>query len=213
MARLDSSTAATELAQASVCIAVAVDLDFPAAHLRLHDASGTFQIGGNDFVGDGRFVLSGSVEEGIELVARPLKLVLSGVDADIISTVRAANYQGRAATVYLAVLDRQTFQPVAEPQELWEGYMDTAKLTLSSASAVVEMTLEHILRSAPQSARYTDVDQQRLHAGDLFFNQVQKIPGYVGKWGESTLRAAADRFISANSSNGLRDAFTRFLGR
>jgi hypothetical protein len=183
---MDSSTAKTELAQASVCISVAADLYFPSGHLRLHDSSGTFQIGGNDFVGDGRFVLSSSLDEGIELVARPLRLVLSGVDAEIITTVRAADYQGRAAVVYLAVLDGKTLQPVAEPQEVWEGYMDTAKVTLGNQSAAVELTLEHILRNTPQAARYTDVDQQRLHTGDLFFNQVSKIAGFVGKWGDES---------------------------
>lgn len=187
MSRIESSDNAAALALPDICIAVAVDLDFPTGHLRLHDAIGTISFGGHSYEGSGKIDLVDKVEEGIEVVARPLRLSLSGVDASMISLARSGDYQNRSATVYLCPMNTSTQQLVDTPETFWRGKMDTIRIRLGQGTAAMDVNCEHSLRGMPSRARYTDSDQQMRYPGDRFFDRLTKIPGFIGKWGSASV--------------------------
>lgn len=184
MSRFDSSANQTASEQAHVCICIAADLDFATGPVRVHDGVGSIQIGGNTFEGVGKFGSVELVEEGIDVIARPIVLRLSGVEASLIAEATTEIYQGRAATIYLALYNTVTYQLIDEAETLWSGRMDTMSVRLDRDQSEVSIRCEHRLRREPVIARYTDADQQLAYPGDRFFDLVPKIPGYRGKWGE-----------------------------
>lgn len=183
MSRVTSSDNATALQQPNVQLCIAVDMDFPSGHIRLHDAPGPLTIGGYTYEGTGKVLLSGAVEESIDVIAKPITLTLSGVDADMIGTARAGGYQGRSITLYLALFSISG-DLIDTPEILWEGRMDAISIRLGYGEASLTLNCEHRLRREPRIARYTNQDQQLAYSGDRFFDQVPKIQGFRSKWGD-----------------------------
>lgn len=184
MSRWDSSTNATEAAGASVVIAVLVDLDFASGHVRAHDGLGTLSHGGNDYYGVGQF---GGIEldaEDQDVAARGARLTLSGIPADLTPDVLTqSNYQGRAATLYISLLNKDTNAWIDTPEVLWDGYMDFLDLQIEGGNARVVLHVEDELRREPLQAWYTDEDQQLRHSGDRFFSDLPNVEIYQAAWG------------------------------
>jgi hypothetical protein len=161
-----------------------VDLDFSSGHVRAHDGSGDIVVGANTYTGVGIYGGIDAVDESIDVVAKPLKMRLSGVDSSLLAPAMTEVYQGRVATVYLGLCREGTNDLVADPEVIWEGYMDTMSPHLDKES-YIDLNCEHRLRREPRIARNTSPDQQLAYAGDKFFDLVPKIPGYSAVWGAS----------------------------
>lgn len=183
MTRWASSTAQTAAGQLDVVMVTLVDLDFASGHVRAHDGVGDLSFGGNTYLGVGQYGGIEAVTEDLEIVARPLKLTLSGVDASLVSTTMTEVYQNRAATIYIGILNKSTLQFVDTPEEVWGGRMDVLSIEVNEGTAVITLSCEHRLRREPRIARYTDQDQQLAYSGDNFFNNLSFIPGYRTNWG------------------------------
>lgn len=189
MSRFLSALNEAAAARHSIRLFLACDLDFASGHYRAHDGIGDFSWGGNTFEGIGDF---GDVEipdESIEVIARPLKLKLSGVPenslpAQHVATALDEVYQGRPATVYLGLVDNDTNQIIDDSEVQWDGRMATMDIRLADKVGEVDLYCESRLRDAPPIARNTDEDQQLAYSGDRFFDLLPKIAGYVGKWGQ-----------------------------
>jgi hypothetical protein len=188
MTRFDSALNEAAAARSSVKLFIACDLDFSSGHVRAHDGIGTIAWGGNSYDGLGKFGGIEVAEESIDLIARPVRLSLSGVPeaslpAALVSTALDEVYQGRSAILYLGLADNDTNELVDTPEILWEGMMDQMAVRLSEGSGSISLNCEHRLRRAPRIARYTNEDQQLIYPGDRFFDLVPKIAGYKAKWG------------------------------
>lgn len=184
MSRIVSSSNATALQQPNAQIAIACDMDFPSGHVRLHDGCGPLTIGGYSYEGTGKMMLAGPIEESMDVIAKPVTVTLSGVDASMITIARAGGYQGRQITFYLAIFNLETGSLIDTPEIAWEGRMDAITIRLGPSEASLTLNCEHRLRREPRIARYTNQDQQLAYAGDRFFDQVPKIQGFRSKWGE-----------------------------
>jgi hypothetical protein len=185
VSRYVSSSNQTAAEAQNILMALAVDLDFASGHVRAHDGIGTITIGANTYEGIGTFGSIEAVEESIEVIAKPLKLTLSGVDSSIIAKAltETTNYQNRSATLYFVVYNTTTYALVDTPETLWEGRMNQMAVSLAGDNSGVSVLCEHRLRREPRVARYTHEDQQLLYSGDLFFNLIGKIRGFRGTWG------------------------------
>jgi hypothetical protein len=203
MSRFDSSTNETASERPSVRIFVACDLDFASGHVRAHDGIGTLSWGGNDYDGVGQFGGIEIAEESIDLIAMPLRLKLSGVDASLVATAMDEVYQGRQATLYFGLVDASTHQLIDTPEVLWEGMMDQMTVNLADGVGEINLSCEHRLRREPRIARYTHEDMQLQYPGDRFFDLLPAIAGYRGKWGaketfiENIRRMRPDLFKSS----------------
>jgi hypothetical protein len=188
MSRFDSALNEAASERSSVRLFVACDLDFDSGHYRAHDGIDTITWGGYSYEGIGGFGGLDIAEESIDVVARAVKLTLSGVPenqlpAEAVGTALDEVYQGRAATLYLGLKDNDTNALIDTPEILWEGMMDQMTVKLGEGVGTVTLSCEHRLRRAPRIARYTNEDQQLAYSGDRFFDLVPKIAGYKGKWG------------------------------
>jgi hypothetical protein len=183
MSRIVSATNETEADKPSITIVVMADLDFSSGMLRVHDGSGNISSGGNTYLGAGQLAGLDVVDENIDIVARGIKLSLSGVDSSIVVPAMTEVYQNRDVTLYLGFVSSSTGALLATPETIWEGRMNQMTINLDKGSAAVELTCEHRLRREPRVARYTDEDQRQIFPGDRFFDLTYAIPGFVSKWG------------------------------
>jgi hypothetical protein len=183
MSRFVSATNETEADKLAVTVVVLADLDFASGMVRVHDGSGTLSFGGNDYLGAGQFAGVDIIDENIDIVARGIKLSLSGVDSTFVVPTMTEVYQNRDVTMYLGFVSQTTGALIATPETIWEGRMNQMAFKINSGSAVIELTCEHRLRREPRIARYTDEDQQLAYSGDRFFDLMYAIQGFIGKWG------------------------------
>ena len=183
MSRIVSATNATEADKPAIVIVVMADLDFSSGMLRVHDGSGNLSYGGNTYLGAGQLAGLDVIDENIDIVARGIKLSLSGVDSSTIVPAMTEVYQNRDVTLYLGFVNTATGALLDTPETIWEGRMNQMTFNIDKGSAVIELTCEHRLRREPRIARYTDEDQKLAFSGDRFFDLTYAIPGFISKWG------------------------------
>jgi hypothetical protein len=178
-------SAANEAAadRSTVRIFIACDLDFASGHVRAHDGLGVLTWGSNDYDGVGRFGGIELAEETIDVIAKAVRMSLSGVDSSLMTTAMTEEYQGRQAILYFGLVDHQTNQLIDTPEILWEGLMDQMGVKLAQGTGAISLSCEHRLRREPRIARYTDADQQLAYPTDRFFDLLGKIQGFRGTWG------------------------------
>jgi hypothetical protein len=183
MSRFVSATNATEADKLSIIAVVLADLDFASGIVRVHDGSGSIVWSGNTYLGAGQFAGVDVIDENIDIVARGIKLTLSGVDSTFVTPTMTEVYQNRPVTLYLGFLNSITNALIDTPETVWEGRMNQMSFRIDKGVAVIELTCEHRLRREPRVARYTDEDQRVIFSGDRFFNLMYAIQGFIGKWG------------------------------
>ena len=184
MSRFASASNTTAAGKRQVRMFLAVSLDFSSGFVRAHDGVGTFNWGGNDYLGVGQLGAITLAEENIEVVARPLRLTLSGVDSSLVSVTMTEVYQNRTAILYLGFVDLETNALIATPEVIWEGRMNQMTISINGQTSTITLSCEHRLRREPRIARYTSGDQTLVYSGDTFFDLVPQIRGYAGRWGQ-----------------------------
>jgi|SRR5882672_2540314 len=187
MTRVVGSNNSAALASESLVGCVLAFMDFPAAvggPLYLSDGFTEVTYAGQVYSPLGQFAGIELVEETMDSIARPIKLILSGVDANIVAAAQVAGYQNREVIVYVGIIDKQLGTFIDAPEIAWEGRMDFMAFEIDKGTGKVTLNCEHRLRREPKIARYTDVDQQQLHPGDTFFNFLTTISGFRAQWGD-----------------------------
>lgn len=170
-------------AKSIVNVVVFVDMDIPGDHVRVHSSIPTLKWGGHNWTGLG--ILGGieAVSESLEVLAQPVRLTLSGVSPSLVSDIMNTLYHGSAVTLYVGLLDPDTYEFIDEPEELWSGYIDVMYIDVSRESSTIRVDCEHRLRRQPATSRYTDEDQRSHYAADRFFDKLHLIPSFTGRWG------------------------------
>jgi hypothetical protein len=206
MSRIVSATNATEAAKPAIIAVVMADLDFASGVVRVHDGAGNIVSGANTYLGAGQFAGVDIIDENIDIVARGIKLTLSGVDSSFVTPTMTEVYQNRPVTLYLGFIDPNTGALLDTPETIWEGRMNQLAFKIDKGVAVIELTCEHRLRREPRVARYTDEDQRVIFPGDRFFDLMYAIPGFVGKWGaRDTYYGGGGNFISPTPGTDTQD--------
>lgn len=183
MSRWTSSAneAAAELGH--VIGAYLLALDFVAGFVRANDTAVELIVGADTYFPSGTFGTFQPIEESIRFVAKGCQFELGGVAASLISTVMdSRQYQGRAATLYIGLLDGNN-QWIDTPEIEWAGYMDTMEIEKRGKEAKIILNCEHRQRFAPQYNRWSDADQQARSTYDRFFNQCHFVSTYTSTWG------------------------------
>lgn len=199
-----SSANETEAAEQSIVPVMFVDLDIVGDRLRLNDSNLTLNWGDFDWLGVGTFGSIDGVDESHDLIAQPVKLTLSGVEAQYVTDARTTQYQGRAAVVYIGLLNKQTLAFIDTPEEVWSGFMDVMTPEADHNVGKITLTCEHWLRLAATAGRWTDEDQQARYSGDRFFQFLYEIPGYVGKWGSRDVSHGGQGFNRRGPSRPIQ---------
>lgn len=168
------TTAAAAAAQSEIVArTVAVDLDFPSGMVRINGSPASIFIGGVEYIGVGGLGGISTAEESAELQAYGITVSLSGIPRDAVALALGQAYQGRRATVWEVLLNRDTWQPIADPVIVFRGRMDQMNVTMGQ-TATVEVRLENRLVDweRPKIRRYTTEDQRLTAPTDRGFEFV-----------------------------------------
>lgn len=192
MTRIANSGNDTEIQKRGIWGVTMVDLDFASGHVYANDGLVDIAFGGNVYSALGQLGSINTITEDLQVIARPLQLTVSGVDASIVAKARDEVYQNRSVVVYLCLMNMDTGQMVANPEIVWEGRMDYLLINIEKQLGTITVNCEHRLRREPRIARFTDVDQQLAFPGDTLLSLLQFIPGAVGQWGETPVLFRGD---------------------
>ncbi len=168
------SPAAAAAAQGEIVArTVAVDLDFSSGVVRVNGSLASIVIAGNEYLGVGSLGGISTAEESAELQSYGMTVSLAGIPRDAIALALTQAYQGRRATVWEVLLDRNTWQPIADPTVIFRGRIDQMNVTMGQ-TATVEVRLENRLVDweRPRIRRYTSEDQHLAHPTDRGFEFV-----------------------------------------
>ncbi len=162
-----------------------VSMDLPSGFLRLHTRLGDIVWDSVTWTGVGTL---GTIEIGAEdTELRPVafRLMLSGVDAALVTAARSEAYHGRAVRVYRGYLDPTTQQLVGTPERRRVGIMDTMQVTLGQNTGTITVSCESELArwQRIRGLMYTHESQQILYAGDRGFDLVPTVQNRVVDWG------------------------------
>jgi len=204
LSRYASSTNQTEGDKARIGMFIACALDFSSGFVRAHNAIGDYTWGGNTYNGVGKFGGIEVAEESMDMVPRAITLTLSGVDSSLISTATTENYQGRAATLFMGLVNLDTNALIDTPETLRVMRMNQMTIILGEQSSI-QLSLEQRMRMAPRVARNTDADLKLLYSSARFFDLLPKIPLFHGTWG--TKGAANDGGASPSTPPGWRTPY------
>lgn len=122
MARTIASGMQTAIASERSEIAHLIQLEFSGGTTYLTTATGDIAWGGDTYTAVGGSLAWGEVVEMADRRSEGVKLVLSGVDGSIVSTLLSNNFRGRNARVYIAHLDPDDGSLVADPLLVFQGH-------------------------------------------------------------------------------------------
>ncbi len=168
------ATMQTALEASHVEFIAFIELDFVSGVERYTTCGFDLSWGGHAWKGLGGLVTISEIRESSALEAVGVKLELSGVPTAAISLALNEKPQGRSAKIWFAVFDSDSGALVDDPMAEYAGRMDVLSLTRGAQSCTIALNVESRLAdfARPSNGRFTDADQQRRHAGDLFFSFV-----------------------------------------
>ena len=96
-----------------------------------------------------------------------MTFTLGGVRSEDLAIALTEPIQGKVVKVYTCLMDKAT-QAILDVIPAWAGTLDQMPISLGPKNAAISVTAEHrgITFARPKGLLYTDVDQQKVSAGD-----------------------------------------------
>ena len=157
-----------EIAKPLVRLAAFGELIFDDGVVRLWTGLGPIVFRGETYTGAGNLVgMSAVVESGGDVKATNIGLTLSGIDKELLAVVALEHFQGRPASVWIAMFD-ENWHLIPDEILLFKGKMDYPifEKTGQTMSITVFVESQLIDLERPRLRRRTDADQQELYPGD-----------------------------------------------
>jgi hypothetical protein len=184
MTRPMASATAAAAAARVVRPVILVEADFLPEPLRLWSGLGPLTWDDRLFTGAGSLLGASGVDETTDTQATGVSFSLSSMPPQLLDSLpNPSNFQGRPGRMWLALLT-EAGAIDGEPVQVLGGRMDV--LSFSEGESVlfnlsVESRLADLER--PRVRRYTDRDQQAVHAGDRCFEFVPSLQDDEIVWG------------------------------
>jgi len=152
---------------------LAAEMEFKLGTVRINTSLQALPIGGNQFIGVGNLGAISIDKEEASLVARGVRITLSGVDPALIATALNDDYQNRLCRVWLCLLDSD-HQLIADPAQLGTWRMDSMPMNIGK-ECTITLTGESAFIAAGRAKErfYTDNDHKSRFPGDTFFELMQ----------------------------------------
>lgn len=173
------------LAAKQVAPAIFAELDFSGGFARMWSGTGSVVWDGKTWLGVGHLLALGPVEETSAVEATSLSMSLSGVPPSMVALAYGDFSQGRAAKVWLALIDTAAWTVIADPVPIFQGRMDTIGDSDDGQEATITVSAETNLADLKRlRARFfTNQDQQRLFPGDQSLRFIPSLQDRSITWG------------------------------
>lgn len=162
-----SATIESALSAADAPFALLVYLDWPSGAVRLWTGNGSISWNGQTWVGAGKFGNIDRVSDSIDKSDVGIDLTLNYLDDALRNEVNTTTPTGRAASVYLALMNTSTAQ-VTDAYEIFTGFVDRIEIVDGGSSGAISVRLASELAMLQRSRYFTlsDAHQQFLFTGD-----------------------------------------------
>ena len=157
----------------------------------VHSGIGTITYNGNDYLGVGDFGGVGEIRESENLGPNPIRLELSGVNANYVAEALTAGNYGDVVSIFMGYrADDGTL--VDDPWPIARGKYEFAN-TSQDETAVVSITAQHDLAILVEieGSKYTDEDQRQRYSADVGFQFVSDAATVQLLWGGSNRNPGA----------------------
>jgi hypothetical protein len=166
-----------------------VQIAFRSTTAYLWSGVGSIVWNGETWSGMGSLLSFAAVEEGATVMARGVTIVLSGLDAALLTDCNSDFELGLPVIIYFGLFSAGSL--IADPIETWAGRTDQPTVEVTGTEATISINCESRLldMNVPADRRYTNEDQQMDHPGDLgfqFVNAIQEITIFWGQQAHST---------------------------
>ncbi|MEI9964373.1 MAG: hypothetical protein WDM92_06375 [Caulobacteraceae bacterium] len=195
MSALDP-TLDTALRGAAPLAFVAVQIDLPAATVRLLDGAGTITIDGQAFLGrDDTYGALGAIEaieDGQGDDAPQVQVTLYVPSNTATADLGAPDAQGSPVRIWLGAADPATGAALGEPQLIFAGEVDTATIEIDQNSK--DLTYQCVsgferLFTADEGVRLNSVWHESIWPGELGLEYVANVQQTM-PWGQDGQRPA-----------------------
>lgn len=124
-----------------------------------------------------------------------IKMVLSGVNNDLLTALLTEDYQGRSAKIWVGFLD-ENFDLIPDALLGFSGQMAVMSTTDGDRKGTIELTCESrdVLMQRSSASFLTANEQRRLHPGDKGLDYVMALQSKEILWGAPSPIPAAPPF-------------------
>ncbi len=191
--RLDASFKA-QLAERALGVMFLVELEFESGTIRATNFPLDVTVRGVTWTGVGAVASIDPIRESEDGAGEKLSVGLSQVPAAYLAAAlgRVEGYQGRAARVYVAVMDATTMQIVGAPLLRFSGYMDLVRVEREEGGpgkVVMELvTFSGDARANASGLRLSNSQHQSEHPGERGFEYVTDLIGKPALWLSKTFQ-------------------------
>lgn len=184
MARDLTASFITEIDGNQLSPALLVKFEFASGDVRFWTGYGSKTYNSEEYTGIGDVMGVSTVEEVQDIRATSVTFTLSGLNSSVISAALQSQYQGRAVTMWFAVLD-SSGALIADPYELFSGRMDVISFSDNGDAADFAIKCESNaidIRKAKER-RFTPEDQKIDYPSDKGLDYIPKIQDIDVVWG------------------------------
>lgn len=148
--------------------------------VRVWTGIGDLTFDSETYTGTGDLGGVSEISEKSDMSATGLTFTLSGIPSSTISIALGQMQQGRACTLWLALLNTSTGALINNPYELFSGFTDVTIISEGGETSTIAINAENRMISLERTRvrRYTDEDQQNEVSGDKGF---EFVPGLQDK--------------------------------
>lgn len=164
------------------------EVDTADGNVFMWSGLGTLYWNGNAFIGVGNLGSVSKAEETLDGAATGFVLSLSGIPADLVSTVLNSIRQGKRANLWLSAVDKEG-RMLGTPLLVASGETDVPRLSDDGESARIAISCETraIDNGRSRARRYTSADQHIYDPTDRGFEYVPSLQDAQIIWGSAGL--------------------------
>lgn len=182
MPRTTDATLISAVQAPNLKVALFVQLTFATTAAYLWSGFGSILFNGQTWTGVGSLLGIEAIEDGFNVQARGIAVMLSGLDPVLLEDCMSEFVLGAPAVISLGLYVDGTLY--ATPFTSWLGCMDRPEIEVSETGATITINCENALVSmnTPVDRRYTIEDQQMQWPQDLGMNFVDSIQNITTYW-------------------------------
>lgn len=183
MGRSISDDFISQIDSMEVTPVIFLQLQFDDGNLNLWSGYYDTSFNGDLYVGSGNVLAVDRIEETQDFRATSVTFALNGLNSSVISAALTANYQGRPAVMWFAVLNSSN--QVQASYQLFEGRMDVLTFSDNGDTADFAVKCESNLVDIRKvrERRYTPEDHKIDHEVDVGLEFTPKIQDIEIQWG------------------------------
>ena len=174
-----------------IVLRTGIVFDFPSGIYAFWDGMGTYEWSGVDFAPGGRLLEVSEIPSSADLSSAPVTVKLraipdAGLTTDVLGTIEEEQYHQRPVTIYAFFFSADDGAYLAGIR-VYAGYIDQIDHIDGPGDYHIEARLESRSRDHTRTGHRarSPADQDRVSAGDLFFQHVSTTSTIERKWGRA----------------------------